>query len=372
MKDILIYTTHSCPYCTIAKRALDNRGIPYREEDITLTPQVRDELYARTGERTVPQVFVDGIYIGQDDELVEMAESGALDPDVHREAPAAAEGETWDVVIIGAGRSGLTAARALAGCGRVLVVDRAPWVGGADPARGALRRKAEQSGAAFQQKEAFGIESGDGAHALITLDEVIRTRLVVVATGASDRLPSIPGEAALAGKGVSRCAECDGSFFTGQPVAVAGGNERAAHAAVRLSETASRVDLLCPEPEPSLCADTFNALASTPNLTVHAGARVTAVTGEGQVSGITYEDASGSRPLTVSGVFFYLTGDRPGTAFLHGAAETGPEGELAVNALGETTLDGVFAVGKAAGQAPSDTAALLPKLVHTITTRVAG
>ena len=56
--------------------------------DITGTPHVRDELKAKTGEWTVPQVFVDGVYIGQDDELLEMLESGALDPPAIPAAPS--------------------------------------------------------------------------------------------------------------------------------------------------------------------------------------------------------------------------------------------------------------------------------------------
>lgn len=79
MKNVVIYTTRACPYCISAINALKNASIPYREVDISNTPEMREELHAKTGERTVPQVFVDDLYIGQDDELIALIRSGGLD-----------------------------------------------------------------------------------------------------------------------------------------------------------------------------------------------------------------------------------------------------------------------------------------------------
>ncbi|HEY4484812.1 MAG TPA: glutaredoxin domain-containing protein [Nitrospiria bacterium] len=78
MPAIQIYTTKSCGYCVRAMQLLKREGIPFEEIDITDTPEKRDELLAITGERTVPQIFVDGKYVGQDDELYELVRSGAL------------------------------------------------------------------------------------------------------------------------------------------------------------------------------------------------------------------------------------------------------------------------------------------------------
>jgi len=99
-----MYSTAACPYCIIAKRALDNAGLDYKIIDITRTPQIRNELHAKTGERTVPQIFVDDVYIGQDDELVEMIQSGKLSADSKKNAGApTAAAQTVDVTIIGLG-----------------------------------------------------------------------------------------------------------------------------------------------------------------------------------------------------------------------------------------------------------------------------
>jgi len=73
-----VYTTDYCYYCRVAKALLDEAQIPYQEINISQTPDMRDVLVQKTGEWTVPQVFVDGEYIGQDDELREWIKSGRL------------------------------------------------------------------------------------------------------------------------------------------------------------------------------------------------------------------------------------------------------------------------------------------------------
>lgn len=75
---VQVYTTRYCGYCVRVKRMLEQEGIPYEEIDISETPEVRDELVEKTGEWTVPQIFVDGKYIGQDDELWDLIRSGGL------------------------------------------------------------------------------------------------------------------------------------------------------------------------------------------------------------------------------------------------------------------------------------------------------
>jgi glutaredoxin 3 len=75
---VQIYSTRYCGYCVRVKRMLEQEGIPYEEIDISETPEVRDELVEKTGEWTVPQIFVDGKYIGQDDELRDLIRSGGL------------------------------------------------------------------------------------------------------------------------------------------------------------------------------------------------------------------------------------------------------------------------------------------------------
>ncbi|MFZ5863782.1 MAG: glutaredoxin family protein [Nitrospirota bacterium] len=78
MAKVQLYTTDFCRYCRVAKALLDDAKIPYEEINISGTPEMRDVLVQKTGEWTVPQIFVDGQYIGQDDELREWIKSGRL------------------------------------------------------------------------------------------------------------------------------------------------------------------------------------------------------------------------------------------------------------------------------------------------------
>lgn len=78
MPNIKVYTTDFCYYCRVAKSLLEKHGIPYEEENISSRPEMRDVLVKKTGEWSVPQIFVDGEYIGQDDELREWIKSGKI------------------------------------------------------------------------------------------------------------------------------------------------------------------------------------------------------------------------------------------------------------------------------------------------------
>jgi len=368
MKDILIYSTAACPYCIIAKRALDNKGIPYREIDITLTPHVRGELHAKTGERTVPQVFVDGIYIGQDDELVEMVESGALSGEA--DTDAAADEEDFSVAIVGGGITGLTAACDLAGLGRVAVFDRAPHAPGRDPHLDRLRDAAGRAGVTLMEKEVFGLETGDAIHRLVTVDQVFACRTVVIATGARERADLLPGEADLLGKGASHCAECDGAFFPGMDVAVAGGDARAAKAALHLAGIAGSVHLLAPG-DMDVSDAALSRLQGSANVTLHPHTRINAIQGQQQVSSVTLDGPEGEGTLSVAGVFLYLYGNRPVSGFLKGAVATGTDGAVTVDPAGRTSVPGILAVGPVAEGATGSIAERCRSLTQTVADRLA-
>ena len=80
MARIVLYTVMGCAYCYTARKLLAAKGVEFEEKDITFTPEVRNELAKRSGgERSVPQIYIDGKYMGQDDELRELIDSGELD-----------------------------------------------------------------------------------------------------------------------------------------------------------------------------------------------------------------------------------------------------------------------------------------------------
>ena len=74
-----IFTKDYCPYCTRAKRLLSRKGIAFREYDVTHDAAGQQEMIERSGRRTVPQIFIDGVHVGGSDDLVDYDRSGALD-----------------------------------------------------------------------------------------------------------------------------------------------------------------------------------------------------------------------------------------------------------------------------------------------------
>ena len=85
MAEVEIYTTMFCPYCFRAKRLLKDKGVSYREIDVTMDPGGRQKMTQRAGGRTsVPQIFIDGQHGGGSDELYALDQSGELDPLLER------------------------------------------------------------------------------------------------------------------------------------------------------------------------------------------------------------------------------------------------------------------------------------------------
>ena len=175
----------------------------------------------------------------------------------------------------------------------------------------------------------------------------LRSRSVVLATGAHYRTMGVPGEEEYRNKGVTFCPHCDGPLFKGRPVAVIGGGNSGIEAAIDLAGVASHVTVV--EFLDDLKADAVlvESLRSLPNVDVVTSARVTEVTGDGsQVTGLDVEDRSSGqvRRLEVEGVFVQI-GLLPDTDWLDGVIERNRAGEIVTDMRGATSLPGVFSAG---------------------------
>ncbi|CDF94449.1 MULTISPECIES: alkyl hydroperoxide reductase subunit F [unclassified Pseudomonas] len=175
----------------------------------------------------------------------------------------------------------------------------------------------------------------------------LKAKTVILATGARWREMNVPGEQQYRNKGVAYCPHCDGPLFKGKRVAVIGGGNSGVEAAIDLAGIVAHVTLL--EFDVQLRADAVlqRKLHSLPNVTVITNAQTTEVTGDGQkVNGLRYKDRpSGEvRDVTLEGIFVQI-GLLPNTDWLKGTVELSPRGEIIVDARGETSIPGVFAAG---------------------------
>jgi len=188
-----------------------------------------------------------------------------------------------------------------------------------------------------------------GGYATLHLDNggVLKSRTIILATGARWRNINVPGEAEYKNKGVAYCPHCDGPLFKGKRVAVIGGGNSGVEAAIDLAGLVGHVTLL--EFADALRADQVlvDKLRSLPNVTIHTGAQTTEITGDGQkVNGLNYTNrASGeARQMPLEGVFIQI-GLVPNTEFLKGTVELSKFGEIIIDAKCHTNLPCVFAAG---------------------------
>lgn len=176
---------------------------------------------------------------------------------------------------------------------------------------------------------------------------VLKSKSVIVSTGARWREMNVPGEQEYRNKGVAYCPHCDGPLFKGKRVAVIGGGNSGVEAAIDLAGVVSHVTLI--EFDHQLRADAVlqTKLYSLANVTVIKSALTKEVLGDGsKVNGLRYQNRTNEteHTLELEGIFVQI-GLLPNTEWLKGVIDLSPRGEIIVDAKGETSVPGVFAAG---------------------------
>jgi alkyl hydroperoxide reductase subunit F len=175
----------------------------------------------------------------------------------------------------------------------------------------------------------------------------LKSRTVILSTGARWRNVNVPGEQEYKTKGVAYCPHCDGPLFKGKRVAVIGGGNSGVEAAIDLAGLVAHVTLI--EFDTKLRADAvlITKLQSLPNVTIHVNAQTTEITGDGQkVNGLSFKDraSEAAHHIELEGVFVQI-GLVPNTEWLKGTLELSKHGEIVIDAKGQTSLPGVLAAG---------------------------
>ena len=176
---------------------------------------------------------------------------------------------------------------------------------------------------------------------------ILKSKSVILSTGARWREMNVPGETQYRNKGVAYCPHCDGPLFKGKRVAVIGGGNSGVEAAIDLAGLVSHVTLI--EFDSQLRADAVlkAKLFSLPNVTVIVSALTKEVLGDGKkVNGLHFQDRTNNADHTIEleGIFVQI-GLLPNTEWLKGTLDLSPRGEILVDNKGQTSLPGVFAAG---------------------------
>ena len=309
----------------------------------------------------VPTVFLNGESFGSGRMTLEeiLAKMGN-----NSDASELSDKEPFDVLVIGGGPAGASAAiyAARKGIRTGIVAERfggqvmdtlgienfigTKYTEGPKLAASLEEHVKEYNVDVMNLQRAKGLEKKDFIAVELENGAILRSKTVILSTGARWRNIGVPGEAEFKNKGVAYCPHCDGPLFAGKDVAVIGGGNSGIEAAIDLAGIVNHVTVL--EFAPELKADSVlqDRLNSLPNVTVIKNAQTKEITGTDKVNGISYIDreTGAEHHVDLQGVFVQI-GLVPNTDWLEGTIERTRMGEIVVDKHGATNLPGVFAAG---------------------------
>ena len=271
----------------------------------------------------------------------------------------------YDMVIIGGGPGGYTAALYAARAGLKAVVlerlsaggqmalttqiDNYPGfeegVDGFDLAE-KTQRQAERFGAETVLTEVLSLNLEKPIKEVHTTEGVFLAKTVVLSTGANPRALGLPNEQALIGRGVNYCASCDGMFYRGKTVVVVGGGNSAVADAITLSRIAQKVILVHRRDTLRATKIYHDQLESTPNIEIRYNSKVVQFLAEDKISGVVLQDVNTKEEFKLScdGVFISI-GRAPASALAAGQLSIDEAGYIIADESTRTSIPGVFAVG---------------------------
>ncbi|MGB9089685.1 MAG: alkyl hydroperoxide reductase subunit F [Pseudomonas farsensis] len=363
------YFSLSCQNCPDVVQALNLMAV--------LNPNVRHvaidgALFQDEVERrkvmAVPSIYLNGEVFGQGrmglEEILGKIDTGAAD----RQAEKINAKDAFDVLVVGGGPAGASAAIYAARKGirtgvaaerfggqvlDTLAIENFVSVQETEGPKlaTALEEHVKQYDVDImnlQRGEALIPATDGGLHEVrLAGGAALKAQTVILATGARWREMNVPGEQQYRGRGVAYCPHCDGPLFKGKRVAVIGGGNSGVEAAIDLAGIVAEVTLI--EFDSQLRADAVlqRKLLSLANVKVIKSALTTEVIGNGEkVSGLRYKDRTtdSEHEIELEGIFVQI-GLLPNTDWLKGTVELSPRGEIIVDAKGQTSIPGVFAAG---------------------------
>ncbi|MET4161346.1 alkyl hydroperoxide reductase subunit F [Marinobacterium sp. MBR-111] len=360
------YISLSCQNCPDVVQALNLMAV--LNPNITHT-MIDGALFQKEVEErqimAVPSVYLNGEHFGQGRmtlaEIVNKLDTGAAE----KKAAELNAREPYEVLIVGGGPAGASAAiyAARKGIRTGVVAERfggqvmdtvgienfisVPYTEGPKLVASLEQHVKEYEVEVITEQSAAKLTKGELIEVELASGVTLKSRSVILATGARWREMNVPGEQEYRGKGVAYCPHCDGPLFKGKSVAVIGGGNSGIEAAIDLAGIVKDVTVL--EFSDTLRADSVlvKKAESLPNITIIKQAMTTEVLGDGnKVIGLKYKDrkTDESHVVDVAGIFVQI-GLVPNSEWLKNSLELTERGEIVIDSHGATSMPGVFAAG---------------------------
>ena len=360
--NITVYGAPWCPDCRRSKQFLGEQRIPYIWVDIDEDEEGRNRVQAvNDGKQIIPTiVFQDGSILVEPSNA-ELAAKLGISPKAKR--------EFYDLIVIGGGPAGLSAALYAAREGiETLIIERsgvggqagtteridnypgfAQGIGGAELAD-AMREHAERFDVEILPAQTVTSIEAQGDYKMISTEsgDSYCSRSLLLTPGATYRRLNVPGEEDLIGAGIHFCATCDGPFYKGQELLVVGGGNSGVEEGLFLTKFATKVTIL--EVGERLRASQIlqEKAASHPQIEVRLNTTVVEFKGDGKLSSVVIKDtATGETEEITPGAVFVFIGLLPNTAFVKDSVDLDQWGSISTSPTMETSLEGVFAAGDA-------------------------
>jgi len=351
MTKVTVYSTQNCPYCRMAKAFLDKHNVLYDSIDVGADTEAAKKMVDISGQRGVPVITVD-------DEVIVGFDSEHLN-ELFGESPT---GDSYDVVIVGAGPAGLTAG---VYCARKMLntIIISENIGGQALESWAienymgyrmisgedLMKKFEEQVRTLKIRldlnKVTAITKDNGLFTLATISgTVLKAKSVILTQGNRPKKLGVANEEQYLGRGLSICSTCDGPLYKGKRVAIVGGGNSALQTAVEMSDIAESVNLIV---RSTIRADPVyvEKLKERKNITVHTGTHVSDLHGDKFLSGITIKDEQGKeQKISLDGVFIEI-GWLPNTDIVKNLVALNEKKEIIVDLNTHTSVPGIYAAG---------------------------
>jgi thioredoxin reductase (NADPH) len=275
-----------------------------------------------------------------------------------------------DLLIIGAGPAGLTAAlyagrfrlkalvvEKMASGGQMLLtpnLENYPGFPGGvstEDLTQRMRAQVEEVGVSFVSDEVLSVQGSGRGYEVKCREAVYVARTVIIASGAQSKRLGVPGEEALTGRGVSYCGTCDGPLFKNKRVLVVGGGDRAIEDAIFLTSYCSSVTVVHRRQEFRASRILVEKAEANPKITFRLDSVLERIEGTTKVESVSVRNVKtgASESLAADGVFIFV-GIVPNTEFIRSAVQTDEAGFIVSDQSMRTSLPGIFACGDCRGK----------------------